>query len=154
MRTTKVFEETNELGEEIVKVNELLANLYLKHEIIKELCDHEIVFKYLDNHPRKKKVDGNYFCPACGKTIRCFGDEEINETNFSNSRIIPLNNLSLLGTKEVYQAIRNEVYNNIDLYYNPHVTIQELSFRMENLLKNYQVFYEIPDKVLKKETRK
>ena len=154
MEATKVFDETNKLGDEIRKTNELLASLYLKHEKIKKTCDHEIVFKYLDKYPRKMEVDGNYFCPACGKTLRCFCKELMSETSFANSRIIPLTNLSLFGTKEVYQTIRNEVYNNMDLYYNPNISIEELSLRMENLLKDYQFVYESSDKVLRKETRK
>ena len=85
------------------------------------ICPHEIVFKYTDDHPRKTATDGSYFCPACGKTIRCYHKEQLSETPFNNSRIIPLTDLSLFGTSEVHHIIRNEVYNNMELYYNKDI---------------------------------
>ena len=98
-------------------------------------------------------IDGTYFCPACGKAIKCFGMNQIYDTPFKDSRIIPLPNLSLLGTPEVHRMMRNEVYDNMDTYYDPIVSIQELSLKMEDVLKENQYEYESPAKVFKKTRR-
>ena len=150
MDTKKVFEETGKIGNEIGRLREKIEDLNVKYLEMTELCPHEIVFKYNDFHPRKMMIDGSYFCPSCGKTIRCFGMDQIYDTPFKDSRIIPLTNLSLLGTPEVHRIIRNEVYDNMNTYYDPIVSIQELSIKMEDILKGHQHEYESPDKVLKK----
>ena len=152
MDTKKIFEETGKIGNEIHKLRGKIEDLNIKYLAITELCSHEIVFKYNDNHSRK--IDGNYFCPACGKTIKCFGKDQIYDTQFKDSRIIPLSNLSLLGTPENHRIIRNEVYDNMGIYYDPIIPIQELSSKMENLLKDMQYEYEDPAKVFIKKRRK
>ena len=154
MDTKKIFEETGKIGNEIGRLREKIENLNMKYLAMTELCPHEIVFKYNDNHPRKKVFDGTYFCPACGKIIKCFGIDMIYDTQFKDSRIIPLTNLSLLGTPENHHIIRNEVYDNIDLYYDPVISIQELSSKMENLLKDMQYEYVSPEKAFVKKRRK
>ena len=153
MDTKKIFEETGKIGNEIVRLKEKIENLNTKYLEITELCPHEIVFKYRDFHPKVIRIDGTYFCPACGKSIRCFGMNQIYDTQFKDSRIIPLTNLSLLGTPEVHQIIRNEVYSNMELYYDPISSIQELSLKMEDILKEHQYQYESAAKVFKKTRR-
>ena len=153
METRKIFEETGKIGNEIDRLREKIEDLNIKYLEMTELCPHEIVFKYNDNHPRKMMIDGTYFCPACGKTIRCFGIDQIYDTPFKDSRIILLSNLSLLGTPEVHRIIRNEVNDNMDTYYDSIVSAQELSSKMENILKDKQYEYENPEKVLKKTRR-
>ena len=153
METRKIFEETGKIGNEIGRLREKIEDLNTKYLEMTELCLHEIVFKYNDNHPRKMMIDGTYFCPACGKAIRCFGMNQIYDTPFKDSRIIPLTNLSLLGTPEVHRMMRNEVYDNMDTYYDPIVSIQELSLKMEDVLKENQYEYESPAKVFKKTRR-
>ena len=153
METRKIFEETRKIEKEIGILREKIENLNIKYLEMTELCHHEIVFKYNDNHPRKMMIDGTYFCPACGKTIRCFGIDQIYDTPFKDSRIILLSNLSLLGTPEVHRIMRNEVYDNMDTYYDSIVSAQELSSKMENILKDKQYEYENPEKVLKKTRR-
>ena len=105
METRKIFEETGKIGNEIGRLREKIEHLNIKYLEMTKLCPHEIVFKYNDNHPRKMMIDGTYFCPACGKTIRCFGIDQIYDTPFKDSRIILLSNLSLLGTTEVHRII-------------------------------------------------
>ena len=153
METRKIFEETGKIGIEIGRLREKIEDLNIKYLEMTELCPHEIVFKYNDNHLRKMMIDGTYFCPACGKTIRCFGIDQIYDTPFKDSRIILLSNLSLLGTPEVHRIMRNEVYDNMDTYYDSIVSAQELSSKMENILKDKQYEYENPEKVLKKTRR-
>ena len=150
METRKIFEETGKIGNEIGRLREKIEDLNIKYLEMTELCLHEIVFKYNDNHPRKMVIDGTYFCPACGKAIKCFGIDQIYDTPFKDSRIIPLSNLSLLGTPEVHRMMRNEVYENMDTYYDSIVSIQELSSKMEDILKYKQYEYENPEKVFKK----
>lgn len=153
METRKIFEETGKIGNEIGRLREKIENLNTKYLEMTELCPHEIVFKYNDNHSRKMMIDGTYFCPACGKAIKCFGIDQIYDTQFKDSRIIPLTKLSLLGTPEVYRIMRNEVYDNMDTYYDSIVSVQELSSKMEDILKDKQYEYENPKKVLKKTRR-
>ena len=149
METKKVFEETGKLGYEIKKLGNLLEKVNKKCFEMMELCPHEIVFKYNDNHSRLFMIDGTYFCPACGKLIKCYIKEHLNETAFKDSRIIPLNNLSLIGTSDVHHTIRNEVYENMDLYYDCNVSTIELSSKMEQKLIDKQCLYESPVKIKK-----
>ena len=115
-----------------------------------ELCPHELVFKFSDNHPRKALNDASYFCPSCGKAIVFIQEKQLKETEFKTSKIISLTNLSLIGTNDVFSAIRNEVYNNIDLYYNSNVLKEELINKMESLLEDKQSKYKSPELILRK----
>ena len=142
METEKVFEETIKLGNEIRNLGIMLEQTNRKCYKMMELCPHEIVFKYNDNHPRKMVCDGNYFCPACGKSIRLVSKTQIGLSSFKDSRIIPLTNLSLVGTSELLYTIRNEVYQNMDLYYNDEVSTEDLEGRMEDILKDQEVLYD------------
>ena len=63
--------------------------------------------------------------------------EQLQELIFKDSRIISLTNLSLFGTSEVRHFTRNVVYQNMELYYNPELDIEELSNRMEEILKDF-----------------
>ena len=150
MDTKKVFEETGRLGNEIHRLGKQLEKVNMQCLEMMEICPHEIVFKYSDNYPRMLIIDGTYFCPACGKSIRCIKPEQLQESSFKDSRVIPLTNLSLFGTSEVHHSIRNEVYQNMELYYNPELNIEELSCRMEKLLKDKEQRYEISAKTLRK----
>ncbi len=141
METKKVFEETAKIGNEVKKMKEYYNKLSNRAKKLKDECSHEIVFKYNDNHPRKMYIDGNYFCPACGKTITCINFEDIRKSFFKNSRIIPLLDLSLIATKETYSAIRKEVYENMDYYYNTDNDIEDLSIRMEIVLQDLEYDY-------------
>ena len=150
METKKVFEETGKLGNEIGKLHKQLDNVNMKILGLMEECPHEIVFKYTDNHPRMFMIDGTYFCPACGKSIRCIQSAQLKESQFKDSRVIPLTNLSLIGTGEVHHTIRNEVYQNMNLYYDTETSIEELSSKMEELLKDKEQRYESSTKILRK----
>ena len=83
MITKNIFEETGKIGYEINKLQSELEKLSIKCTEIMAICPHEIVFKYTDDHPRKTATDGSYFCPACGKTIRCYHKEQLSETPFT-----------------------------------------------------------------------
>ena len=141
MKTSEVFKRVNRLSDEILEEHKKLSKLNLKCLEIMNLCSHEIVFKYVDNQPRKMIIDGSCFCPACGKTITCIKKDDIKTSAFRNSRIISLTHLSLIGTKEVYSIIRNEVYDNMDIYYNKKINENELSNKMEEVLVNRQQKY-------------
>ncbi len=142
MNTKKVFEETGKLGNEINRLSKQVENINKKFLELMEICPHEIVFKYMDNFPKMLMVDGNYFCPACGKTITLIKKNQFQQSEFKDSRVIPLTNLSLLGTNEVFHTIRNEVYSNMELYYNPEIDTDKLSDKMEELLKDKEKRYE------------
>ena len=150
METKKVFEETGKLGYEIHKLGKQLEKVNIQCFKMMELCPHEIVFKYTDKQSKMLSIDGKYFCPACGYTIKCIQKEQIKKSEFKDSRIIPLTNLSLLGTSEDYHSIRNEVYQNMELYYNPEIDIETLSNKMEEILKNKEMRYKKLTKTLNK----
>lgn len=150
MNTRNAFYGTEELEERIKEQERQLQKLYKQLQEVKEKCPHEIVFKYMDNHPRKMYIDGHYYCPACEKTIKCNKEEDRLSTPFKASRVISLTNLSLEGSKEVYSIIRNEVYEHMDIYYNPNMCDELLSLRMESLLEEEQVDYNDPKKILEK----
>ena len=92
----------------------------------------------------------SYFCPACASTVHCFYKNELFETEFKSSRVIPLTDLSLKDSNKVNEAIRNEVYGNLDYYYDRNVPIEELSSNMEEKLVDLQTRYEEPTKGLRK----
>ena len=151
MKIVDVFNEVEILK---IKRNRLIKELEknnLEKLKIQELCNHELVFNYHDNILRKAVIDGSYYCPACGKVIEFINQDQINNTVFKNSRIIPLNNISLIGTKDVHDAIRNEVYSNIKYYYNFNITDEDLSNKMEELLAEYQCSYESSENLTKRE---
>ena len=150
METKRVFEETGKLGSEIHRLGKQLERVNKQCLEMMKLCHHEIVFKYADNHPRMLMIDGTYFCPACGKTVKCIQKEQLKESSFKDSRVIPLTNLSLFGTSKVHHFIRNEVYQNMDLYYNLNVPTEELSGKMEELLKNQENDYNKKDGLIRK----
>lgn len=139
METKEIFEETGKLGNEIARLHRELDIINLKCLKMMEICSHEIVFNFHDNQPRKKAADGYYFCPACGKLI--IPSKSIKDTDFINSKIIPLDNLTLLCNKETLQTIRINTYLNMDLYYDPNTDIKELSETMEELLENNEYDY-------------
>ena len=160
MNTKEAFEITGHLGNKIKKLKEQLEEVNKECLDTMELCPHEIIFKYRDNYPRRLYIDGTYFCPACGKSIKCLHENQILETQFNDSRIIPLTNLSLIGTNETYRAIREEVYDNIDYYYDRNIPIEELSSKMELVLEdkqdryNYQDIMNTISKKIEKELKK
>ena len=140
MDTKKVFEETCKLDNEIGRLHRQLDSVNMKILGLMEACPHEIVFKYTDNHPRKALIDGSYYCPACGKQVNFVVEGQ--ELPFKTSRIIPLTNLSLVDSSDLYYTIRSEVYMNMDFYYNPDTPIEELASSMELLLEDKQTKYE------------
>ena len=86
METKRVFEETGKLGSEIHRLGKQLERVNKQCLEMMELCHHEIVFKYAYNHPRMLMIDGTYFCPACGKTVKCIQKEQLKESSFKDSR--------------------------------------------------------------------
>jgi len=152
MDTKNVFEEKKLLGDEISLLRQRVDIINSKIQGLMEKCPHEIVFKYIDNNPRKAVIDGSYYCPACGKHVPfvIYGQD----IPFKSSRIIPLTNLSLIGSRDLFHTIRNEVYVNMDFYYNPDTPIEDLASRMSSMLEDEQTKYENPILTLKRETRR
>ena len=150
MKTSETFKESYRIIDETFKIYRKINNLRSEYLNNQDECSHEIIFKYTDNHPRKMIIDGNYFCPACEKVIFCVHEEDINDTVFKNARIILLTNLSLIGTNQVHAIIKNEVYYNMDLYYNFDIDVKELSSKMEEKLINHQYDYNKTNKLVRK----
>ncbi len=152
MDTKKVFEKTGKLGNEIARLHKQLDDINIKILGLMEECPHEIVFKYSDDHPRKVRLVESYYCPACGKYSHFIVAGQ--EQPFKTSRIIPLTNLSLVASSDLYHTIRNEVYMNMDFYYSLETPIEELTSQMESLLEDKQTKYESPVLTLRREPRK
>lgn len=113
-------------------------------------CTHSIIFKFKDNYPTDRPIDGSYFCPACRLVLECASKEQLKNTKYRDSRVIPLLNLSLKNGRVVHDAIRKEVFQNLDLYYNPEASIEELSAKMEDAIAENYFDYLNPNKVLRK----
>ena len=148
MNTKEVFEKSinygsDRLGKEIEEYNRKCTNLGY-------MCDHEIIFKYNDNQPKMMMIDGYYFCPACGRAIECLYDSDLKVSPFKKSKVVPLTNLSLITSQELYSTIRNEVYSNYDFYYNPDTSIEEMQMKMESVLIVFDVKYSPVDKLLQR----
>ena len=141
MDTKTIINEINNINEQINILKSKIEEKNKNRLQIMELCPHEIVFKYNDNFPRKMIIDGTYYCPACSKTIKCIDKNQIINTSFNNSKVIPLLNLSLIGNEDTYDTIKNEVYSNLDFYYSSDTTIDEMSLKMEEVLKDKQNIY-------------
>jgi competence CoiA-like predicted nuclease len=99
-------------------------------------------------------IDGKYFCPACGKNVTIVNSTTIKETSFSNSRVIPLDKIFLLGTKDDLKKIRMEVYNNFDFYYNEEKDTSELSKKMESVMKDKAYDYNKEYSLIKNKKRR
>ena len=138
MDTKKAFEESGRLGNEVTKLRRELEHVNMNILKIMDECPHEIVFKYHDPTPRMLAFDSRCFCPACGKTLNFLSINDIEKTEFRNARVIPLLHLAPSLRSESYRAIREEVYTNMDLYYDPNSDIEELSTRVDNILRNMQ----------------
>lgn len=150
MDTRKIFVRKSKLEDELTRLNEEIEQVNYQLSGLTEICNHEIVFKYTSNHPRKIGIADSYYCPACCKTIKCIRKNQIEETAFKESKIIPLTNLSLVGTSEVHDTIRNEVHRNFDYYYNQDTPVELLSASMEGKLTDLQTKYEIPTHIFVK----
>ncbi len=144
MKTKTVFEKTTALISEIEETNKKIKELNDEVTTVSSECPHEIVFKYNDNYPKRIKVEGNYFCPACMTMIRCYERGQREESQFKGSRIVPITDLSLKGTRKLHFMIRKEVLDNIDFYYNYENPTVELSMKMEEVLKKEEDYYESP----------
>jgi histidinol phosphatase-like enzyme len=111
-------------------------------------CKHELVFKINDNQNRKMVIDGNYYCPECGKLIECVFKNQYLYTEFKDSKIIDLSKLSLVGDTKTLMKIKDEVLNNKDFYYNCK-NINEIRTIMEDKLHDFQYDYSKKGKVLR-----
>jgi hypothetical protein len=143
METKDVFEKSSEYGNKIKQLRKEMEDYAKKCTELWNECNHEIVFKYNNDHPRMMIIDGDYFCPACGQTIECIHSVDIIKSPFKNSKIIQLSNLSLYTSKELYSDIRGEVYFNYDFYYNPETDVDDMQNKMENVLMKYDSPYDV-----------
>ena len=150
METKKIFVETSRLGSKIVSLHAQLEGVNRQCLELMEICPHEIVFQYVDYHSRTSFTEESYFCPACGKSLEHIHLEQLQDFPFKDSRIIPLLNLSLAGSSQLYRTIRNEIYQNMDFYYNPDIPVEQLSHKMETLLKDQERRYVGTVEILKK----
>ena len=138
MDNKEIYNNLINLEEEIDNCNEDLKGLYQKRIELMNSCNHYIVFKYRDNRPSKLRIDGNYYCPICGKIIELFNKDDIKKSIFKDSRVIPLPHLSLISNNETLSTIRENVISNMDFYYNLENNTKDLSNKMEQALEKYK----------------
>lgn len=146
----EIFIKTKELENELLIEQTRLEKINEKLSKLMETCPHELVFKYNDNHPRKRVIDGHYFCPACGKIIICFNSNQLNETDFKNSRVISLMDISIQGTKRTLNIIKKEVSKNLNLYYHSNVDDSVLALLMKHKLEKEEYDYYSSKEFIKK----
>lgn len=144
MNTKEIFEETGRLGNKVTKLHQELNEINNKYLELMDSCPHEFFLKIQDDHPRKLISYGTCFCPACGKLISIQSLEQLKGRPFNKSRVVFLDNLSLITDKETLQAIRVEVYNHFDFYYNNGNEDKLLVNRLEKVLKSKEHKYDIP----------
>ena len=153
MNTKKAFEETGRLGNEVTRLRRELEQVNGDILKIMKECPHEIVFKYHDAVPRMLHMDSNCFCPACGMTLQFIYREQIQKSDFKDSKVIPLERVSFLRKSENYRAIRKEVYDNMDVYYDPEAKVEDLAIRMESILKEIEIEHKHNILVLRRNAR-
>ena len=154
LNNREVFESADMLAQRRDDLENAKQQLLEEQQRLINSCSHEIVFKYNDNHPRKMPIDGHYYCPACGKVITTKKPEQIKETMFRESIIVPLTNLSLIGDRDTLSSISLEVQENMDLYYSSILTIEEMSSRMEAILADEQYDFNKPLKLRRTYSKK
>ena len=139
MNKIYIFRRRQELENQKEELNHAYREVKAEEQELMNECSHDIVFQFHDNAPRKMLLEGTFYCPVCGFIQQISTKEEFKKSNIQDSRIIPLTNLSLVGNPETLEKIREEVWNKIEYYYNPNISIQELSNTMMNQLQEYQV---------------
>ena len=149
METIKIIDQYKQIEQEREKLTKKLEHLNLEEQQLSKMCSHDIVFKYVDKHPRKMVIDGNYYCPACGKIKQFTSMNQYLTSEFKDSKVVSLTDLSLIGDVETLKTIREEVIDNFDFYYKCSDGY-ELRNRMENKLKDHQHKYE---KILKMKSK-
>lgn len=140
METNEVFKKSIEIENEKIELKERLKRINRDYLELVSDCSHEIAFKFHDNRPRMMIIDGNYYCPACGKIEEYIFKNQYLSGSFKNSKIIDLKNIYLIKDEETLKKIREEVINNRDFYYNSK-DINELRIQMEDALRPYQQVY-------------
>ncbi len=140
MEEREILEKSIELDNKTEKIKKEIEKINIEYRGLKDSCKHKIVFRLKDNHPRKVNIDGTYFCPACGQNIEFFFKNEYKYSCFKDSKVVLLDNLSLICDRNTLLKIKNEVLNNYDFYYNCK-EINELRVRMEDVLKDSQNVY-------------
>ena len=95
MNLRQYYEETTKQENELIETRKRLEEQTTAYNELRGICTHSIIFKFKDNYPTDRPIDGNYFCPACRLVIECASKEQLKNTKYRESRVIPLLNLSL-----------------------------------------------------------
>lgn len=119
MDTKKVIEINDNIRKVRDKEIEYLKSISEYMQEIMLECPHELVVKIHNNHPRKMLIDGSYYCPACDMMLFNFSSyRKLAETQFKDSKVLDLVELSLLCDKDTLDTIKAEVLKNYDAYLN------------------------------------
>ena len=153
IKTKDIFAQSEQLQEKKWELEKLKRAIKQQQAEMEYACPHEIVFKFNNNRPRKKPIDGYYYCPACGKKLLFYTAEAFQYSVFKESQVIPLN-LSLNNDEETLNAISWEVSKNADLYYSSILTTEEMSARMEAKIADEEYDYNKPLEYRKKYSRR
>ncbi len=137
MVTESVFRRREELENEYKKLNEQLVELITEEEALQERCQHSLVVFLNDDSPRRNPIAGTCFCPACTKTLQIIKEEHLEKSIFGKSDILDIRELSLLPNRETLKAIRDEVYDKYEIYYN--MSLPDLQSLMIETLSEYEV---------------
>lgn len=148
MFTEDVFSKRWELESEKEQLKQKMKKLDYQHKELIELCSHEIVVEFKDNHPRKMRIRNNYFCPACGMLITSDMKNQIEYSLINNSRIIDLTELSLKPNYEILSSIERFIF--VYLYSSTSINIDTLERLLKEELRQYDYDYNRPKMILEK----
>ena len=140
MITESVFRKRKEIELKYKILNQELAELLVEEEKLQDRCQHLLVVLLNDDYPKKHPIAGTCFCPACTKTLQILKEEHLSKSIFGKSDILDIRKLSLFPTRETLNAIKKEISDNYELYYN--MSIPSLESLMIEKLSDYEVKYE------------
>lgn len=139
MNIDEIYEKKSELGNEKRNLANKYKELRQKFLELSKECNHDVVVKYRNNHPRKMLLDGHYYCPACEKVFTFESYKEFENSEIKNSDVVDLTELSLVGDDETLRVIDSEVILNYN--YGMPNNMGELSKKISMTLKDYERDY-------------
>ena len=126
---------SQELEIERKKLKRKLELLENEKKKLQSHCKHEIVLK-LDDHKHHKIGElYHYLCPSCGKNHDIHAGNNLDKSEFANSKVIDLTKIENLDV-ETYENIVINIHKNYDYYYSDRLDNEQLSQSLYEIIKN------------------
>ena len=124
--------EINELEKILEKERQKLTREKMK---LQNKCPHTIVIAASDKKAHKVGPIYTYQCPICEKIGHTYYPHDMSKTPFTGSKIIDLTYLKYEGYDNLLKNATNEILSNYDYYYNPDISLEELTDTIIEKLK-------------------